>query len=105
MGDAMSQHLLVLNAPTSLEEVIVDWLLESECCQGFTSVAVRGHSSQHTGLTPGELVMGRQQRIQFQVHGSGQQLEGLLEQLRGSLPNADVHYWLLPVLQSGRLAG
>lgn len=95
--------LVVITSPPSLESQLVDWLLATQDGIGFSSVAVRGHSSHHDNLSIAEQVSGRQKRIQFQVQIDGSQLDSLLEELKSEFGGADLHYWVVPVLAGGHV--
>ena len=104
MNQAVSEELLVvLNAPPSLEETVVDWLLAREERAGFTSFPVYGHSTRHEGLSPAEQVSGRQRRQQFQVQIRREAVESFLRDAKNDLGNAGVHYWVLPLFAGGNL--
>ena len=98
-----TEVLVVLNVPPALEETLVDWLLARVGGVGFTSYGVSGHTTRHTDLSTAEQVSGRQHRQQFQVQISGDILQGFLADARDTLGAADVHYWVLPVMQTGHL--
>lgn len=97
----MEQALLTVIVSPDLEEAIVDWLLEQDHVQGFTSMNVYGHGSRPSGMSLSEQVMGRQKRTQFVVHAELPTLEALLEDLRRQYSNAGMHYLLTPVINSG----
>jgi hypothetical protein len=98
-----TEALVVLNVPPELEEAVVDWLLERVGGAGFTSFEVSGHSTSHQGLSVAEQVSGRQRRQQFQVQIDADVVQGFLSDARDSLGAAGIRYWVLPVLQAGRL--
>lgn len=102
--NSVAQCLLVLIVPPALEEPMVDWLLDHASLSGFSSTAIHGHGSGKAGLSAIEQVTGRRRRIQFQLHVTWEQGQTILEGLREDMPEADVHYWLLPLVESGRLA-
>ena len=93
-----SQVLVVLNAPSSLEEPLIDWLLGHDGGLGFTSFPVFGHSSGHDGLSAAEQVSGRIRRRQFQVQMAGAVVDEFLAGLEASMAGADIRYWVLPIL-------
>ena len=98
-----AEALVVLNVPPEMEGAVVDWLLERVGGAGFTSFAVSGHSTSHDNLSIAEQVSGRQRRQQFQVHIGADVVQGFLSDARDTLGATDVHYWVLPVMQAGRL--
>ncbi len=97
--------LLVLNVPLVLEEPVTDFLLsyEGEARPGFTTMRVGGHSSQPGALSAAEQVSGRRRRVQFQVLLSAEDGNRMIDSLAQCFAEADLHYWLVPVLRSGRL--
>lgn len=101
--DASSESLLILNAPPSLEEALVDWLLAHKHGTGFTSFPAQGHSTRHDNLSIAEQVSGRQRRQQFQVQMASASVDEFLDALETSLGGAGIHYWVLPISRSGRV--
>jgi hypothetical protein len=99
-----SEYLLRVNIPPSLEEDIVDLLLSSTDIKGYQSYPTRGHG-QVGAMSIAEQVAGRRDRVQFEIVLDGASLEPLLENLKKAFPVRDVIYWVLPVVQSGRLSG
>jgi hypothetical protein len=98
-----TEALVVLNVPPELEETVVDWLLKRVGGVGFTSFAVSGHSTSHDDLSAAEQVSGRQRRQQFQMQIGAEVVQGFLSDARDTLGAADIRYWVLPVMQTGRL--
>ncbi len=96
-------QLLTLIAPPSLEEPLVDWLLEFESEYGFSGFVVNGHSSRQEGLTLAEQVSGRKQHIRFDLHLPEVELLRLVERLKQDFAGAGLHYWVTPVLAHGRV--
>ncbi len=99
----MSESLLTLVCPPSLERSVSDWLLEYENISGFTSMHAHGHGSDPRIFSLLEQVEGRKKQIIFQIHMSTSTSEKMLTELRNSFKGTDIHYWLLPVTESGHL--
>jgi len=99
-----NQFLLRLNIPPSLEEDIVDLLLASGEISGYQSFPTRGHG-RVGAMSIAEQVAGRRDRVQFEIVLDPGLLEATLQKLKEAFPVPDVIYWVLPVLQSGRLSG
>jgi hypothetical protein len=99
-----TEFLLRLNIPPDLEEDIVDLLLANPDIRGYQSFPIRGHG-RVGAMSIAEQVAGRRDRIQFEIVLVSETLEATLQQLKKSFPTPDVIYWVLPVLQSGRLSG
>ena len=94
------QGLLILIVPPSLEEMLVDVLLQESTVSGFTSSKVSGHGStrENSTLSIVEQVTGRQQRVQFMMHASIDDLKNLVIHLKSKFRSTDIHYILIPVL-------
>ncbi|NBC23701.1 MAG: DUF3240 domain-containing protein [Gammaproteobacteria bacterium] len=95
--------LVVVSVRPALEEPMVDWLLGWRGDTGFSRVVVEEHSAQHEHMTTAELVKGRQRRVQFQIRMPAAELDALLTSAREQFGGADVHYWVLPLLDGGHL--
>lgn len=93
-------RLVILNAPSALEETVVDCLLTLESEHGFTSFPVNIHHHENKGLSLAEQVSGRQKQICFQIHideaGAGLLLKRLQEEFAG----AGIQFWVVPMLES-----
>jgi nitrogen regulatory protein PII len=97
------QGLLILIVPPKLEEILVDMLLEQTQISGFTSSKVSGHGTVHgesEKLSIVEQVTGRQERIQFMMHAAIIDLRALVSTLKSKFRSTDIHYILLPILES-----
>jgi hypothetical protein len=97
-----NQGLLTLTAPQLLEEDLVDFFLSSEHEYGFTSLHVRGHSSEHSGMSPIEQVTGRQQHVQFQIIVEESQARDICRRLESSFSGVGIHFWFLDSPFQGR---
>ena len=97
------EYLLRLNVPPGLEEDMVDLLLGFDQISGYQSYPTRGHG-QVGAMSIAEQVVGRRDRVQFEVVLEPGVLQPLLDSLKKALPVRDVIYWVLPVEQSGRLS-
>jgi Protein of unknown function (DUF3240) len=96
-------RLVILNAPSALEEAVVDCLLTLESEHGFTSFPVNVHHHENKGLSLAEQVSGQQKQICFQIHideaGAGLLLKRLQEEFAG----AGIQYWVVPMLGSAEI--
>jgi hypothetical protein len=98
----MNQHVLItLTVPPSIEESVVDWLLQFNDNSGFTSQRANGHSSRVEGLNLAEQVAGRKQQIRFQMHIPSDDLPRFLNTLRKDFVDAGLHYWVTPIIDVG----
>jgi len=95
--------LLSLVVSPMVEDAVVDLLLENEAVSGFTSYAINGHGVSIHSLSPAEQVSGRQRQILFQTYLPSEQLDGLITQLSSTFSGSGIHYWVVPLLDSGRI--
>lgn len=99
----MQECLLVIVTTPALEESLVDWLLARESLSGFSSTRIDGHGSRQTELSLAEQVMGRQRKVMFHVHTDCTAVTMLLEALRADFKGAGLHYWVMPLLDAGKI--
>lgn len=99
----MQECLLVIVTTPSLEESVVDWLLAQERLSGFSSARIDGHGSRQTELSLAEQVMGRQRKVMFHVHTDCAAVNALLDALQRDFKGAGLHYWVMPLLDAGRI--
>ncbi|HEX8963835.1 MAG TPA: DUF3240 family protein [Rhodocyclaceae bacterium] len=94
---------LKLVLPRSLEEQVVDHLLRHpEWAAGFTAYTVDGHGTPHQIASSVEQVRGRAGRVQLEIlTRDADTARELVEHLKADMPNADVLWWVAPVLASG----
>lgn len=104
MIEQSAEQLVMLSVPPTLEEPIADWLMEQHPDIGFTSVASHGHGADHSILSAVEQVTGKQRRVEIQLIIPAQLVDELLRGLQAQFTNADVHYWVMPVIESGELS-
>lgn len=95
--------LIVITSPPALERQLVDWLMSQDDEMGFSSGPIHGHSSSHGHLSVAEQVSGRQRRLQFQVQLGSDRLAAFLDALKSEFSGADLHYWVVPVVEAGHL--
>ncbi len=105
MPDNIMNHqvLITLTVPPSVEESMVDWLLQFNDHSGFTSHRANGHSSRLDGLNLAEQVAGRKEQVRFQMHISSDDLPRLLNSLREAFNGAGLHYWITPLIDAGHI--
>ncbi len=97
------QVLITLTVSTSIEESLVDWLLEFATHSGFTSFPVNGHSSREQGLSLAEQVAGRKKHVRFQIHVPNDDLPHFLEKLKSDFAGAGIHYWVTTLNDVGHI--
>lgn len=100
----MADVLLSLVMPCDVAQHVEDLLLSRpDLVRGFTSGAANGHGSVVHLVEPGELVSGHSPRIQIQTAGPEESMRAVLTLVKQVLPLANVFFWLLPVMDMGRL--
>lgn len=96
---------LVLVCHKSLEERMVDHLLEHpEWVSGFSVSQIEGHSQREKLPSVLERVRGRSQRIEIRAVMNREDAKALVAHLKVEEPNREIAYWIMPVLEFGRLA-
>jgi hypothetical protein len=100
-GYSTTTVVVTVNVSPTVEERVVDWLLDSD--QAFTSAPVYGHGADQRGLSVAEQVSGRQKRVEFRIELDAASLDGFLERLASRFARTDLYFWVTPVLLSGHL--
>lgn len=99
----LATGLLTLIVPQAIEEGVVDFFLDSEHAHGFTSLNVRGHTSEHAAMTLIEQVTGRQQQVQFQVLTDESTARDICARLGARFHGARIVYWFSATSMQGRI--
>ncbi|MDD2928256.1 MAG: DUF3240 family protein [Sideroxydans sp.] len=96
---------LTLVCHKSLEERLVDQLLSHpDWVRGFSIKHIEGGSQKEKLPSMLEQVRGRSQRVQIDSVMNLEDAKQLIEHLKQTEPNNEIAYWLVPVLEFGRLA-
>ena len=100
----MADVLLSLVMPNDIGQHVEDLLLSRpDLAPGFTSSHADGHGSSVALVEPGELVAGHSPRTRIQMVGSEEAMRTVLSLIREELPRANMFFWLVPVIEMGRL--
>ncbi len=99
----MEECLLALIVTPTIENAVVDWLLERDDITGFTSMPANGHGVSAHSMTTAEQVAGRQKQIMFQMHLPEPVAQQVLRSAQQSFSGSGMHYWLSPVLSAGHI--
>ncbi len=97
----MQQCLMVLIATPKIEAVLLEWLLAKEDVPTFASLPVDGHGIEHHHLSMAEQVAGRQRQIMFQIPLELEAARRLAAALKEDFGQAELSYWLIPILEGG----
>lgn len=96
---------LTLVCHKSQEERLVDQLLSHpDWVRGFSIKHIEGGSQKEKLPSMLEQVRGRSQRVQFDSVMDIEDAKLLIAHLKQVEPNHEIAYWLVPVLEFGRLA-
>lgn len=98
-----STVLLTLVVAPEHADAMIDWLLDHPVVHGFSSQDGAGHGSDPQRLNVEEQVAGRRPRLFFNLLLDAAAAMDLVAQLRADFAGRDVHYWVVPVLDGGRL--
>lgn len=93
--------LTIITSPV-MEEELIDWLLTQPNIKGFTSQVVNGHGSGHK-MNLAEQVTGRRKQITFMIELQTEMAKSIVTHLKQSFSGGNLHYWLMPLAESGRI--
>jgi hypothetical protein len=97
--------VLTLVFPAAIEEELLDHLLEhQEWVTGFTSARAEGQGQAVRLHGSAEQVRGRSRRVQVQIVMNREDAQALVTHLKESLPNPEIAYWMVPLIEFGRFA-
>jgi hypothetical protein len=100
----MADVLLSLTMPNDVAQLVEDLLLSHpDLVRGFTASQADGHGAVIPLVEPGELVSGHSPRIQIRMVGPEERMRAVLDLIKAELPRANVFFWLVPVIEMGRL--
>ncbi len=100
----MPKLLLSMMVANEVAQAIEDLLLSrSDLVSGFSTSSANGHGSNVMLTEDAELVAGHAPRTHFRSIGEEQKLRELLAAIKSALPQANIYYWLTPVIEAGRL--
>jgi hypothetical protein len=100
----MADVLLSLTLPNDVAQHVEDLLLSRpDLVRGFTASIAEGHGSVVQLVEPGELVSGHSPRTQIRMVGPEEDMRAVLELIKNEMPRANVFFWLVPVIEMGRL--
>ena len=100
----MANVLLTLVMPPDVAQDIEDLLLSRpDLVRGFTTSPADGQGSVVQLVEPDELVSGHSPRTQIRTVGSEENMRAILALIKATAPGSNVFFWLLPVIDMGRL--
>jgi len=100
----MTDVLLNLLMPDDVAQHVEDLLLSRpDLVVGFTASQAEGHGSVVSLVEAAELVSGHSPRTRIQTVGPESAMREVLALIKHELPRANVFFWLMPVIEAGRL--
>ena len=100
----MADVLLSLTMPDDVAEHVKDLLLSRpDLVRGFTASHAEGRGSVVPLVAPSELVSGHSPRTQIRAVGTEENMRAVLAMIKAKLPNTNIFFWLVPVIEMGRL--
>lgn len=100
----MSEHcLLNLVVSPAVEDTVTDWLLTRDELSGFSTYPISGHGSSEHAMSLAEQVAGKRKQVLFQLLMPCDPALELLKEIRRDFRGSGMHYWLMPVVESGHL--
>ena len=99
----MSNFCLVLLAPPSIEEKLLDVLLEAVGNEVFTSIPTFSHGMSHGRLSSVEQVMGRSAAVQVQILVTEAEMNDLVDRLHNEFQGTGMRYWASALAQQGEI--
>ena len=100
----MADVLLSLTMPNDVAQHVEDLLLSRpDLVRGFTASIAEGHGAVVPLVEPGELVSGHSPRTQIRTVGSEESMRAVLALIKAEMPRANIFFWLVPVIEMGRL--
>ena len=98
-----SSCLLNLVVSPEVQSKVTDWLLEHASVSGFSSHPVAGHGSSEQSMSLAEKVAGTRRQVLFKLELPCEEADALLAEIRVAFAGSGMHFWVMPVLQSGHL--
>jgi hypothetical protein len=100
----MSNVLMTLVMPNQLAQEVEDLLLSRpDLIKGFTASQAEGHGAAVELVEAGELVAGHVPRTVIRSVGSETDMRAAIALIKAKLPRANLYFWLVPVIEMGRL--
>ena len=100
----MSKFCLTLLSPPSVEERLLDLLLDTVGDEVFTSMPTFSHGLAHGRLSNEEQVMGRSASAQFQVIVTDAEMAALLQRLHEEFRGTGLRFWASALTVEGEIA-
>jgi len=104
VSDPNPTVLLTLVLPEDIAQAVEDMLLaRPDLVEGFSTAPSWGHGTTVNLREAAELVSGHSPRVQLRTVGPEDKLRAVIALVRDTLPHANIVYWLVPVIEFGRI--
>ncbi|MHB1123179.1 MAG: DUF3240 family protein [Ramlibacter sp.] len=103
MSDANRKLCLTLLAAPSVEEKLLDVLLDAVGEEVFTSVPTFSHGTSHGRFSNVEQVLGRSAAVQVQILVSEEEMNDLLRRLSEEFRGTGLRYWASALAAEGEI--
>ncbi|MDR2838821.1 MAG: DUF3240 family protein [Azonexus sp.] len=99
----MDKVLVTLVMSKRLTQAVEDLLLSCDLVSGFTTSSADGHGITVELIDTGEQVAGHAARTIIRMVGSESDMRGVLAIIKEQLPNANMFFWMTPLIDMGHL--
>jgi hypothetical protein len=99
----MAKFCLTLLCSPTLEEKLLDLLLEEASGNVFTSPPASSHGLHHAQMATEEQVLGRGAAMQVQIVVDDTQLNALVQRVREAFHGTGLRYWASPLALEGEI--
>lgn len=103
MSSAIPKLCLTLLAAPSVEEKLLDVLLDAVGEEVFTSAPTFSHGTSHGRLSSVEQVLGRSAAVQVQILVTEGEMNELLQRLREEFRGTGLRYWTSALAAEGEI--
>lgn len=101
----MTEQMLTAVFPEAIRDEVIDALIGLQEITGFNLSAIDGYSREHSQYDIGEQVTGYRRMCRLEVAHLQEHQALLLSALAGVASASHLHYWIMPLLDSGTTAG
>lgn len=103
MAIMQSNLMLIAIVPEVLKDPVVDALMAESSLSGFSLSKSQGFSKEHSHFNLREQVEGYSDFYRFEILHLASNSEQLCQLLGKTNSDKKIHYWILPVIETGVL--
>ncbi|WP_455202386.1 DUF3240 family protein [Kaarinaea lacus] len=97
----MNQCVLVLIAPISVEQALVDWLLNYRRDIIFSTQHIQCYGMPQDELELSQQVVGHLPKTKFHIQLTHEDAKSIQQELQNNFHNTAIRYWIMPTLETG----